>query len=266
MLLTADTLSYHTKDAPPTYLTGHVLPKGAVRLGIEEQGFGVSRHISINTMLLGYLVWPFTGDIVPNVAIRVGTIHLDPFYLALESGFAFVYLGKETEETISHAIDYQVSTNAYAVPLLGAISYHPTDNVLCSIDIAYFFSDAGVRASASKSKGMMTSDSLQLGMTLQFALTRIVALTLKGRMVVWAPDMSFEVKAQLDETTELELYGAIAISSLNNAFQVVPGVAFSWKRFNLRLGVGYGHVFIPPLGLVSGYRGVVPDIELYFRF
>lgn len=56
------------------------------------------------------------------------------------------------------------------------------------------------------------------------------------------------------------------MSPLKNAYQVLGGWALSLDTFNLRLGVGYGHFFIPTLGIVSSYEGVIGDVEAYWRF
>jgi hypothetical protein len=219
-------------------------------------------------MLAGYLLWPFTGDVAPNITVRIGAIRLDPFYFALESGVVFVFLSEDTEELISDAVGRGVSTDFFSIPVIGALSYHPMDAFLISADVAYFFTNAGVTANASfgESKGMLAGDSLQVGVTTQYAFNKTVAITLKWRYVAWAPNIPFEFDVQVDPETVLELAGNVRVTSLENAFQVVPGIAFSWRIFNLRLGVGYGRVFIPTLGLVSSYEGVIPDFELYFRF
>jgi hypothetical protein len=260
--------AYHTKKEAPTYLTGHVLPFKGVRVGLDYQSFGIGPRLCLSTMLMGYLIWPFTGDVAPNLTVRIGAIRLDPFYFALESGVVFVFLGEDSEEALSDAVGTGVSTKFYSIPVIGAISYHPSDQFLISADVAYFFSNAGVSASASfgDSQGMLAGDSLQVGVTLQYAFNRTVAFTLKWRYVAWAPNIPFEFSVQVDPETELELAGSVQVSSLEKAFQVVPGVAFSWKILNLRLGVGYGHFFIPTLGLVSSYEGIIPEFELYFRF
>ena len=43
-------------------------------------------------------------------------------------------------------------------------------------------------------------------------------------------------------------------------------VVFSWKVFNLRLGVGYGNYSIPGINLVLPKKTLIPDLDFYFRF
>lgn len=266
--LTTVGYAYHTKKEAPTYLTGHVLPFKGVRVGLDYQSFGIAPRLSLSTMLAGYLLWPFTGDVAPNVTLRIGAIRLDPFYFAIESGVVFVFLSEDTEKFLGDAVGRGVSTDYYSIPVIGALSYHPFDAFLISADVAYFFSSASAKANASfgESKGMLAGDSLQVGVTTQYAFNKTVAFTLKWRYVPWAPDIPFEFDVQVDPDTKLELVGNVRVTSLEHASQVVAGVAFSWRILNIRLGVGYGHVFIPTLGLVSSYEGVIPDFELYFRF
>jgi hypothetical protein len=55
----------------------------------------------------------------------------------------------------------------------------------------------------------------------------------------------------------------------SNAFAVIPGAVFSWKRANMRLGVGYGAFFVEPFGLVvpaSVLSYVSPELDVFVRF
>jgi hypothetical protein len=151
--------------------------------------------------------------------------------------------------------------------MIGGVSYHPTDALLISTDVAYFVTNntAAAATDAGNSTAVLASSSLQGGLTAQYAISRVFAFTLKARMVFWAPTVPFEVTAQVDDAN-VTLEGNVEMASIDGAYQIVPGVAFSWKAFNLRLGVGYGNFFVPNLGLVSSYQGFMPDLELYFRF
>lgn len=59
------------------------------------------------------------------------------------------------------------------------------------------------------------------------------------------------------------------VTSLNNEFAVIPGAVFSWRRANLRVGIGYGALFVEGVGLVvpdSISRNITGEFDLFVRF
>jgi hypothetical protein len=54
----------------------------------------------------------------------------------------------------------------------------------------------------------------------------------------------------------------IDISSLDDAYAVLSGMALSTKVFNLGLGFGYGRYFMPTLGVVRSQRGPTPSVGM----
>jgi len=57
-------------------------------------------------------------------------------------------------------------------------------------------------------------------------------------------------------------------STLNfrNAFSIVPGLAWSWSSFNLRIGVGYGNYNVPGVNFMIEQRTPIPQFDLFWTF
>ena len=53
---------------------------------------------------------------------------------------------------------------------------------------------------------------------------------------------------------------------VKNAYSIVPGMAFSWKTFNLRAGLGYGNFNVGGVNFVFPRKTLVPELDLYWRW
>jgi hypothetical protein len=118
-------------------------------------------------------------------------------------------------------------------------------------------------------QGAAALSNLQQHLTLEWRISRVVALLLHGRyQVAQQTKAGADAELQLDEFTTIRA-AALAESDVldfPNAFQIVPSVQFSWETFNLRLGLGYGNNVIPTVNFVLPKRTLVPDFAMYWRF
>lgn len=258
----------HKKEDAPINLTGHVLPWGNFELGLHTQSAGVLPHVMLSSNVTGIFLGAITGVWVPNVSLRVGTFRLlDPLFVSVGSGLIYIGTDARADAELMD-LGAEFSGDRVQIPLHVAVSFQPNDEWLLSADGAYFatVTNAESTSDTTTSNGVLGGESFQVGTTLQYALNDLHAVTLKARWVPHAPAHPFEVQAALNDNSQLTLTGNASVTSLLNAYQVLPGWAFSWDSFNLRLGVGYGHFFIPSLGIVSSYEGPIGDLELYWRF
>ena len=60
------------------------------------------------------------------------------------------------------------------------------------------------------------------------------------------------------------------VATFGGSHAIIPGFVFSWERANLRLGVGYGDVFLESMGgLVipgSALTYLSPELDVFVRF
>jgi hypothetical protein len=115
-------------------------------------------------------------------------------------------------------------------------------------------------------EGAATISTLTFGTNLTFPLTRVFAVYVGGRVLAYQGPATLVSNTRVDSHTTVELDGNVTIENANLAWQLVPGVFFSWGTFNLRAGVGYGSFFLPQLGMFVPTKMVVPELELAFRF
>ena len=60
-------------------------------------------------------------------------------------------------------------------------------------------------------------------------------------------DTIARAEVRVDPSTGAIVEIEVQVCDLKNAFAVLPGAVFSWKRANLRVGVGYGDFFVESL-------------------
>ena len=118
-------------------------------------------------------------------------------------------------------------------------------------------------------QGAAALSNLQQHLTIEWRLSRVIALLLHGRyQVAQQTKAAADAELQLDEFTTIRA-AALAESDVldfPHAFHVVPSIQFSWETFNLRLGLGYGNIVIPTVNFVLPERTLVPDFAMYWRF
>ena len=105
--------------------------------------------------------------------------------------------------------------------------------------------------------------SVQLGLMGEYRLTRVVALTLRGRYQPYAGQLAFQASSSGDPFTQFQADARLALKD-PHPYSVIAGAAFLWDHFRFTVGVGYGNYFIPGLNIAVPGKGFVPDASLYF--
>jgi hypothetical protein len=102
----------------------------------------------------------------------------------------------------------------------------------------------------------------------EWRLSRVVAFTFTVRWVPWVSGLI--VRGSLDsDNPGIGIGLEVDVTDLTNTFAVIPGFVFSWKRANIRLGVGYGDFFVEGFALVvpgSVLSYVSPEFDVFVRF
>lgn len=247
--------AHHTEEQRITDDTAYTLPKGNVRLGVFKQQWGPWNRLALGTYALpwllrlanGHLKWRFYGS--------------DPLSLSVQLGFARFAPQNVKEAAGSAEIDVA------PIELLG--SYRFDDHWTLSSGFAYTAVKLKGSYDPAKLEGLAAVDNLQLLATLEYRLTRVTAFVLAGRyLVLQSTNGRLSTTLQPDAYTTIELQSVASTNALDFpfAFSVVPSVVFSWRTFNLRLGLGYGNYSVPMLNLVLPNKTVVPDLDVSWVF
>jgi len=119
-------------------------------------------------------------------------------------------------------------------------------------------------------EGAAAVSNLQFVSTFEVRWTKSAAIVLRTRYLAyqWQPSASAVYVLHPDDYTTVEVHGAAELQALDvkNAYSVVPGLAFSWKTFNLRVGLGYGNFNVGGVNFVFPRKTLVPELDMYWRW
>jgi hypothetical protein len=255
--------AYHDERTPPIDNTAYTLRQGELQLGVLYQHIGLAPRVQLDFVLAGYMLGAFTDVFLPNLSAKVRIFDLGKISFGATAGLAYARFRPSSPETGTRA-------DLAIVPASVYLSWRPSRAFIGSIDVTgtWVKSLAGTDdiATSDQLQGAATVSSFSAGTNLIFPLTRVFAVYLGGRLLLHQSPVSVSSNTRVDSHTNVEINGEVKVENADFAWQVVPGVFFSWGTFNLRAGLGYGSFFLPRLGLVVPERRIVPELEAAFRF
>lgn len=244
----------HTREERIIDQTAYTLPRGRFQIGILRQDWA-----PIDRLIVGTYALPWILRIVnAHAKLRLGG---DPISLALSASVFYLRPDAWDEETGDASIT--------AVPLELVASWRISDAFTFSPSVAYTAVTLRGSYNPAEAEGVAALSNLQLTGTLEWRLTRVTALVLHGRYLAFqnagGRAASF---TRPDAFTTVDVQAVASTDDLDfpHAYSIVPSMVFSWRVFNLRLGVGYGNYSIPGINLVLPKRTLIPDFDFYFRF
>jgi hypothetical protein len=105
---------------------------------------------------------------------------------------------------------------------------------------------------------------------LEWRWSQTTALIVTGRyLMAQILDANGRISGRLDEytTVEGELEGDTdRVLDFRGAFSILPAFVWSWRTFNLELGIGYGNLYVPALNFTLPARSVIGALDLYWTF
>jgi hypothetical protein len=257
LLASRDAAAYHDDDHRLLDHTAHTLDGFEFRIGLWQLDAGISKRVNIGTDTAPYVASFILKRFIPNVHGKVNLYRSPPLTLSLEARFYYAFAGGDG-----------ANASIAIVPLTAYVSSDLTPDLSLHGEATYTTVGASATAHAQSldAKGAVAVQSFQLGAMLEYRLTRVTALTLRGRLQpVFSPAVvrttvtrDANTNASVDANLEPRYRGATAA--------VIGGVAFSWKNINLSLGVGYGSFFVPSLGVVLPGNSILPDGSFDVRF
>ncbi len=261
-LLAGPASAYHLPDSPLVDDTAFTLRQAEFRAGVLSLEGGVTDFLSAGTMPL---LWLFK---VPNVKLKARLAKVGDLAVSAEAGYATFSM--KPDEATNSEIGIQV------IPLKAAISYRFTDSTV-SAELVYNKIGGSVAANGEADGAgavggaAVAVTSLQSTGTMEYRLGERAAIMIHGRYVMWQDlTASTDVVVEPDAFTSIEMHGAIKADNedidVRGAYSVSGFFHWSWRTFNLRLGLGYGHATIPVLNLISPVAAPYPVGDAYFKW
>lgn len=256
--------AYHTYETRLLDSTAYSLKRRRARLGLFKLSYGVFDFLEISTYTAPWILGAIFENVTPNIALK--STFYDHKRLALSASFGFI------TGTIEQIADVEQSrVRYYMTPVSLAASVRFNWRFSTHFGGTYTATEGDVNAGLGFSDldGSAVIDLLQLWGMFEGRLSKIVAFTFTVRWVPWVSDTIVRGKLTGNPSGTIQLEKEFI--NLRNAFAVIPGFVFSWKRANIRLGVGYGDIFGNFLGLPLAVprdllHGVSPEFDVFVRF
>lgn len=253
--LAAPARAYHTAEERLVEETAYTLRFAEAKIGFFRWDFGVLPRIQVGTIPLFWLAR------VPNLSLKSDVLRMGPVTVA----------GKVSLATFT-ADKGEAELRATLVPLEGAVSWRISETFTGSGEVVY--TKVGVSggrdtAESNDLRGAVAVTNFQVAGTLEWRLSEVTAFLVHGRWLAWqeasgAGDVTFSPDAYT--TVEAHLAGKSDVADVSGAWSVVPSFHWSWDRWNLRLGLGYGNWSLPVVHMVVPVKTVIPELDLYWRF
>lgn len=262
-LLPGRAQAYHTDKDRIIDFTAYTLNQNQARLGIFSLEYGIIDQIMVGTYTVPWIAYAVTGKTMVNGFIKVQPLKIGKLAMSLRGTVFYI---NAQDITILDIFEHG-NVKATFLPITAAASYAFNDTWGLTLEGTFVkvFGNADANIQDSDFKGSGAQDNIQLATQIEWRVSRVVALTLRGRWVPWASAAALESTVTLDAGGQLEV-SAAATMPITNAWAVIPGVALSWGVFNLEVGLGYGNIFLPGIGLVTGNKYPAPELDIYARF
>jgi hypothetical protein len=235
--------------------TALTLGAGKLELGILAFEYNPTNWLSFGISPPYWAIRSVANILVPNLHFKVVGYRSQNLWLAANVAGYYAFVGNGN----------QAKGNLLTVPISLFASVQAVPRFWIHGEFTYNF----VQAFGSGDFKSMTLDgtastrTVQLGLMLQYQLTRVVSLTLFGRYEPYTGTVAVSGSGGVDTSTTATVDARITPGILH-PWEVVPGVALGWTHVRLILGAGYGHYFLPGMDIAIRGAGFVPEGSLYF--
>lgn len=260
--------AYHTYKARLLNTSAYSLHRREARLGLMQLSYGIIDQLQVTTYTMPWLLGAILEAVAPNLEFK--STFYDRRRLALSVSAGVVegqveQISGEGESLTTKKVRYVI------VPLNLASSVRINSRVSTHLGGQFTFTDVvgSSQPTDNEIRGATVVNLLQLWGMFEMRISRVSAFTLTVRWVPWASDTVVRGDLVVDPNTGAVVGVEVEAFDLTNAFAIIPGFVFSWKRANLRVGVGYGDFFLEGFGLAipgSTLRYISPEFDVFVRF
>lgn len=248
--------------------TAYTLRRNEFQIGPGSAAFGVLDQVTIGTYVLPWFAFPLVKAPIATGFLKVRDWFSGPVAISLRGSFAYL-----DATNLSSKIWEDADTRAglFVIPIELSGSWRVSRVVSQSLQLSWVHAyvtgdmpprnrnvDIGLGGASTATTGSLSA------MT-EFRVSRVVALSLRGTLMLGMSDIVVRADFERRDTRVNANLGAEP-NYPDVVGNIIPGVAFSWSHLNLHFGVGFGSNWLPIVGVPTRQVTVVPDADFYFRF
>ena len=232
--------------------TAYMVGKHKLKLGILAFEFGILQQLSIGTEPPAWLLRSVINILVPNLHLKYQILDRDPVAVAiLVAGY---YASLNRNDISGNLIDIPVS-------LFVSVKVHP--RITLHAEGAYVYARVVGTGDVTQASldGATAANAGQLGLMVQYRLTRTFSLTATGRYQFYVSDLPLSGTSMIDPYTTGSLNGQF-VPGVQHPWEAIGGVVFLWHYVHLIAGAGYGYYFVPGMDIANPKKTFVPDANI----
>jgi hypothetical protein len=247
--------------------TAYTLNRNEFAIGLGAAAYGIIDQVTIGTYVLPWFAFPLLAAPVATGFVKLRDWFSGPVAVSLRGTFLYLDATRLSSKIWKNA---STSAGLLVIPVELSGSWRISPAVSQSLQLTWIHVGLGGEMPPESNVdvglgGASTATSGSVSALTEWRLNRVVALTLRGTLLLGMSDIVLHADFARRDTRVNAKLGAEAnyASVVGN---VVPGVAFSWTHVNLQFGVGFGSNWLPIVGIPTRQVTVVPDADFYVRF
>ena len=235
-----------------TERTAYMVGKHSLHLGILAFEYGILQQLSVGTEPPAWLLRTVISVLVPNLHLKYQILDRDPVAVAVLAAGYYATLSRN-----------DISGNLIDVPLSLFVSVKVHPRITLHAEGAYIYARVIGTGDVTKASldGASAGSAGQVGLMVQYRLTRIFSLTATGRYQFWVSDLPLSGSSTIDPYTTANLSGQF-VPGVQHPWEAIGGIAVLWHYVHLTLGAGYGYYFVPGLNIANTKKTFVPDANI----
>lgn len=232
--------------------TAYMVGEHKLKLGILAFEYGIMQQLSVGTDPPSWLLRTVIDVLVPNLHLKYQILDRDPVAVAVLAAGYYATLNSDN-----------INGNLIDVPLSLFVSVKVHPRITLHAEGAYVYARVFGTGNITQASldGATAASAGQVGLMVQYRLTRIFSFTATGRYQFWVSDLPLSGTTTIDPYTTGTLNGQY-VPAVQHPWEAIGGIAVLWHYFHLIVGAGYGNYFIPGLQIANPKRTVVPDASL----
>ena len=232
--------------------TAYMVGEHKLKLGILAFEYGIMQQLSVGTDPPSWVLRSFMSVLVPNLHLKFQILDRGPVAVAVLGAGYYGIISKEN-----------FSGDLINIPLSLFVSLKVHPRITLHGEGTYVYSRVFGTGDITKATldGATALRTGQVGLMVQYRVTRIFSLTATGRYQFYAADLPLSGSTMLDPNTTATLNGQF-VPGVQHPWEAMGGVAFLWQHFQLILGAGYGYYFAPGLDIANTKKTFVPDASI----
>lgn len=232
--------------------TAYMVGKHTLKFGILAFEYGIMQQLSVGSDPPSWALRAVTSVLVPNLHLKLQILDRDPVAVAVLAAGYYA--------TVSQS---NFSGNLLNIPLSLFVSVKVHPRITLHAEGAYVYARVFGTGNVTQASldGAGVARAGQVGLMVQYRVTRIFSLTATGRYQFYLADVPLSGTTTIDPYTTGTLSGQY-VPAVQHPWEAIGGVAFLWRYFHLILGAGYGYYFLPGLDIANTRKTIVPDASI----